>query len=202
VFNALAYVHAQLFRLCLWLLKLPLKAIWGTLQAMLSLLGQEVRRWLGVAVAGLLILGAGKATMSFAPVELKRPLALTVLVLVAIWALAVRRAAHHTMHNNLYRVRQLRWNKELRGEVSDMGKRVTEGMAKATRGTPLDRLFDRDHRAKVEADARAAEAHAAAERRAAAEEAAHWSPEQVAERRTEAAAEPAAVVSKGGYRVA
>ena len=46
--SALAYVHTLLFRLCWWLLKLPVRAIWATLLTMVALLGEEFRRWAGL----------------------------------------------------------------------------------------------------------------------------------------------------------
>ena len=57
MFGLLGWLHALLFRGVLWLLKLPLKALLAFAVAVLALLGEEVRRWLGVLMAGLMILG-------------------------------------------------------------------------------------------------------------------------------------------------
>jgi hypothetical protein len=176
VFGALAYVHGLLFRGCLWLLRLPFRTLWSAFLAFLALLGEEFRRWAGLAVSGLLILGAGKATLNYAPASLKRPLVLTVLTFLVIWALAVRRAAHLTKENNLRQVRQRKAFQELKGDVHKIGEgvggRVLEGAATRARGTLFEGMFGSNRAAHRDAEAeRAAEAdRAAAEVRAAAED--------------------------------
>jgi hypothetical protein len=171
VFSALAYVHGQLLRLGIWLLKLPFAALWSALLAVVALLGEEFRRWAGLAVAGLLIVGTGKATLSFAPAELERPLVLTVLVLLVVWALAVKRAAYWTMHNNLVKVRQRQAFRELKGDVRDLRGDAIRGMARATQGTPIEGAFrsNRADKARAQQHAQAAAEQEAAERQAAAE---------------------------------
>jgi hypothetical protein len=178
VFQALAYLHALLLRLCLWLLKLPFKALLATLAAVLALLGEEARRWAGMLMAGLLIFLAGKVTMNYAPPELKRPLAMTVLVLVAIWSLAAMRAARFTMANNLLRVRQRQMFRQLAGDVGQLGDRlqtmrgeVVEGVARRARGTVAEGVFqsNRAKRAEEQAAAEATAERAERERAAAAE---------------------------------
>jgi hypothetical protein len=170
LFSALAYVHAQLLRLCLWLLKLPFKALWSSLLAVVALLGEEFRRWAGLAVAGLLIVGAGKATLQFAPAGARRPLVLTVLVLLVVWALAVRRAVRVTRRNNLVAVRQRQAFRELRGDVGQIRGRVTDGLARATRDTPFGGAFKGNREETAKAEARvAAEIRAAEAERMAAE---------------------------------
>jgi hypothetical protein len=158
--SALGWVHALLLRACLWVLKLPFQALAGTIKAMVALVGEEGRRWLSVLVSGLLIYLLAKGVLVF-PHPPKVALWIVALM-AALWFYAVLRAAHYTVTNNLIRVRQRQMFRELSGNVRDLRGDLAEGMAKATRGTPLDRLFDRDHRAKVEADARAAEARQAA----------------------------------------
>jgi signal transduction histidine kinase len=175
VFQALAYVHAYLLRVCLWLLRLPFRALWWTILGVVALVGEVLRRWAGVAVSGLLIVLAGKATLSFAPPDLKRPLVLALLVLVVLWALAVKRAAHLTKENNLIKVRQRQAFRELKGDVRDLRGEAIEGMARATRDTPIGGVFgsNRQRRDKEAANARAAAEQAAeqaeANRQAAAE---------------------------------
>lgn len=154
----IAWLHGLLFRGCWWLLRLPFRTLWATILSVLALLGEETRRWAGLAVSGLLIFLAGKGTMSFAPAEVRRPLVLAVLLLTVIWALAVRRAAHFTAHNNLIKVRQRQAFKDLRGDVKKLSDRrgeVVEGVARRAKGTPAERVFrsNREDRAKAEAAA-------------------------------------------------
>ena len=165
MFKALGWLHAALLRLCLWLLSLPFKAVWSFVVAVLMLLGEEVRRWVGLAMSGLLILLAGRAALNYAPDGIQRPLVLTVLVLVCIWALAVRRAFHYTMHNNLRMVRQRMWFREVAGNVRNLRTEITERMARRAEGTAVGGAF-RTNRAKTER-VRQAAAERAAERTAA-----------------------------------
>src|SRR5262245_50944405 len=150
---------------------MPFKAMWATLLALLALLGEEFRRWVGILTAGLLIFLAGKATLNYAPPDLKKPLALIVLALVAVWSLAALRAARFTMGNNLRAVRQRMWFRELAGNVKDLRGSLTGRIATATRGTPAAGVFkaNREERA---AEERRAAAAAELERRAELERAA------------------------------
>src|SRR5215216_4731871 len=98
--GALGYVHGLLFRLVLWVLMLPVRAAWSTVRAMLALLGEETQRYVGLAVTGLLLVAAGKATLAWAPPSIKKQLVLAELVMLCIWAFAVRRAIRYTRHTN------------------------------------------------------------------------------------------------------
>src|SRR5262245_13412514 len=126
---------------------MPFKAMWATVLALLALLGEEFRRWVGILTAGLLIFLAGKATLNYAPPDLKKPLALMVLALVAVWSLAELRAARFTLGNNLRAVRQRMWFRELAGNVKDLRGSLSERMARATENTPVGGAF-KDNRVK------------------------------------------------------
>jgi hypothetical protein len=175
----LAWLHALLLRGCLWALKLPLKALWALLLSILALLGEEFRRWAGIAMAGLLIVVAGKVTLGVAPEAVKRPIVLAVLAMLALWALSVRRAAQLTRQNNLMRVRQRQAFRELHRDVRGMGGQVgrlrgelVAGAARRAKGTRAEVLFpsnreDRARRAAAEQAARERAAQTrAAERKA------------------------------------
>lgn len=150
MWKALGWVHSKLYWGVLWLLALPPRAIWAFILAVLMLLGEEFRRWASLAVSGTMIYLAGKATINYAPPSAKQPLAITVLVLFAIWALAVKRAAHYTMHNNLRLVRQRMWFREIAGGVRTLRQDVGRRIAQATWGTPAQGAFrsnrERAHR--------------------------------------------------------
>lgn len=165
--TALGQIHSLLLRLLLWALKLPFKALLSTVRAMLLLLGEEFQRYTGLVVAGLLILLAGKAVLNYAPAGTKEPLVMTVLVLVCIWALAVRRAVHFTMHNNLFRVRQRMAIQNLFGQLGEVRERLGGRVAQAIRGTPAGRVFSSNREVDAQAvrDAQAAEARAERARR-------------------------------------
>jgi len=152
VFTLLAKLHGLLFRLCLWLGKQPFKMLWFTLAAVLSLLNEEIRRYLGLLLWGVVIFLAGKATLNYAPDGMKLPLVLTALGLECIWGLAVLRSIRFTRRNNLYRQRQQRFFRELRGEVGQLGGRVETlraDLGRRARGTPFEGMWqsNRDHRA-------------------------------------------------------
>lgn len=159
----LAKLHALLFRGCLWLLRLPFKALWAGFLAILMLLGEEFRRWAGIAMSGLLIVVMGKVTLNYAPPTMGRPIALAVLAFLALWALAVRRAIHLTRANNLFRVRNRKAFRDLFGEVRGTRRDMTEGLARATRGRRVGLVFGsnrRDRAAEREAAEQAAEREA------------------------------------------
>jgi len=175
------WLHAGLLRLLLWAARFLGRSLWNTVGAFLALLGEEVRRYLGLALWALVIWLAGKATMSYAPPGTKTPLVLVILGLVVIWGLAVVRAVRFTRHNNLIRVRQRQAFKELRGEVGQVGGRldnlrreIVGGVAKRARGTPFEGAWrsNRDAKAKAEQEARDAAERAKRQRRAAEKQAA------------------------------
>lgn len=170
MFRFLAWLHALLFRVVFWALRLPFRALWATLVAIVALLGEEVRRYLGLGMMGLLVFLFGKATLNFAPDSVKLPLVLVTLALVCLWALAVVRAVRFTLGTNLRAVRQRMYFRELAGQVGQLGARwdgAVEAMANRTRGTRTGRVF----RSNREADAAAAEQAAREQRAAEADEA-------------------------------
>lgn len=163
MFKLLGWLHLKLYQAVLWLLGLPFKALWSFLLAVLALLGEELRRWAGIAMFGLLVFLAGKATLSYAPMPVKKPLVLAELALVAVWSLVAFRAARYTMSNNLRLVRQRMYFRSLIGEVRDIRGRFTDGLARAAHGTPVGGVFksNREKDARAEAQARAAQQRAA-----------------------------------------
>jgi hypothetical protein len=162
-------LHALVVAAVWGLARLLGRGVWSFILAVFALFGEEFRRWVGLVAWGVLLVGAGKATLNYAPPGTRQPLLLTVLLLLGIWALAVRRAAHLTRTNNLRMVRQRQAFRELSGDVRDVRGRMTEGLARATQGTPLGQVFrpNRERTAKAEADNRAAQRRADAERAAA-----------------------------------
>jgi signal transduction histidine kinase len=164
VFRFLAWLHGLLFRLCLWALRLPFKAVLAAVTLVVAWLGEEFRRWAGLAVSGVVLVLAGKAVLNYAPADLKRPLVLTVLVLLGIWALAVARAARYTrflIRSNLQPVRTRQTFRHLFGEVRGLGGRVEtlrDGLGRRARGTPIEGAWrsNRQRRADEQAAAEAA----------------------------------------------
>ena len=187
------WLHGALLGLLLWAARLLGRSLWNTVGALLALLGEEVRRYLGLTLWGVVIFLFGKAVMNFAPPNTKTPLVLVVLGLVVVWGLAVVRAVRFTRQNNLIRVRNRMAFKELRSEVGRVGRRldgirggVVEGVARRTRGTRFGGLFrvnrdaaadeqaQRDIAAQREAEERHAEAERVAAERAARERRSRW----------------------------
>jgi hypothetical protein len=181
VFRFLAWIHGLLFRLCLWALTLPFKAVLAAVTLVVAWLGEEFRRWAGLAVSGVVLVLAGKAVLNYAPPQVKQPLALTVLVLLGIWALAVARTARYTrflIRSNLQPVRTRQTFKRLFGKVGEVGGRletirgeVVGGAARRTRDTRFGGVFkaNRDAAQRREEEAHAAREQAAREQAAAAE---------------------------------
>jgi len=149
VFAVLARLHGLLFQGCLWLLRQPFRGLWAFFLAVLALLGEEFRRWAGLAVSGVLIVLAGKATLNYAPADAKQPLVLVVLALLAIWALAVWRAARVSRANNLVRVRQRQAFRDLAKEVKGGRRDVLEGMARATQRRRVGLVFPSNWRRRA-----------------------------------------------------
>jgi hypothetical protein len=178
MFKFLAWIHALLFRLVLWALLVPLKAVLAAVTLVVAWLGEEFRRWAGLAVSGALLVIAGKAVLNYAPPEMKQPLALTVMALLAVWALAVARSARYTRHlirANLQPVRTRRTFRQLFGKQAELGEQVKgvrtdigKGMARRARGTPAEGVFRANREARA---AEHEEAVAAAQREAAAQRA-------------------------------
>jgi hypothetical protein len=177
VFRFLAWLHGLLFRLCLWALRLPFKAVLAAVTLVVAWLGEEFRRWAGLAVSGVVLVLAGKAVLNYAPPEIKQPLALMVLALLGIWALAVVRAARYTRYlirANLQPVRTRQTFRHLFGEVRGLGGRVEtlrDGLGRRARGTRFEGAWrsNRADRAQEAAAAEQAAAKAERERVAAAE---------------------------------
>jgi hypothetical protein len=181
MFKLLAWLHGLLFRLCLWALALPFKAVLAAVTLVVAWLGEEFRRWAGLAVSGAVLVLAGRAVLNYAPPEVKRPLALTVLVLLGIWALAVARTARYTrflIRSNLQPVRTRQTFKRLFGKVGEVGGRletirgeVVGGVARRTRNTRFGGMFkdNRDAARRREQQAHAAREQAERDRAVAAE---------------------------------
>lgn len=176
MFGLLGWLHGLLFRVVLWLLKLPFQALLAFAVAVLALLGEEVRRWLGVLMAGLMILGVSWGLLKVAGDQ--QLVLLLAMLLGLLWLRAVFVAAHMTMRNRLIAVRQRQAFRELRGEVGQIGRRldsrrgeVVEGVARRARGTVAEGVFqsNRAKRAEEQEAAEAAAERAERERAAAAE---------------------------------
>jgi len=180
VLGLLAGLHALAFRAVLWLLKLPLKALLAFLVAVLALLGEEVRRWLGVLMAGVMILGVSWVLLKVAARQ--QFVLLLAMLLGLLWLRAVFVAAHMTARNRLLAVRQRQAFRELKGDVSTLRGEVVEGMARRAWGTPAEGMWkgNRQRRLREQAEASAAAADAEQKR---ADEAA-WE-EAVAAKRAE-----------------
>lgn len=147
--KAFGWIHGKLYQLILWLLMLVPRAVWNFTLAVLMLLAEEVRRWLGILMGGLMVYLAGKATLNYAPPSLKKQLAITVLAMAAAWSLVAIRAAKFTLSNNLLRVRQRMWFRQVIGEVKELRSGFVGMLARATESTPVGGMF-RTNREKTE----------------------------------------------------
>lgn len=199
MFVFLTRLHGLLLRLCIWLLQLPLKAVWAAVALVLAWLGEEFRRYLGLAVSGAVLVVAGKALLNYAPPDVKRPLALTLLLLLLLWLLAVARAVRYThflIRANLQPVRTRQTFRNLFGKQEEIGKQV-QGLGRRAYGTPIGGVWkgNRQRRDRERAEAEAAAAQAAQER---AEQAA-WQ-EAVAAQRAERERYAAAAAGRWGNR--
>lgn len=175
MFSLLGWLHALAFRFCVWLLKLPFQAVASTIRALLALLGEELRRWLSVVMAGLMVWVIARAALKFAsgvPAVM-----LVVALMAALWFYGLLRAAHYTWTNNLVRVRQRQYFKQLVGQQAELGDRlqamrgeVVQGVARRARGTVAESVFqsNRAKRAEEQAAAEATAERAERERAAAA----------------------------------
>lgn len=170
MFGLLAGLHALLFRLVLWLLRMPLKALWALLLSVLALLGEEFRRWLGILVAGLMIAGVSWLALKVAAQQVL--VLLTVMLMGFIWLYGVFRAAQLTAENRVWKVRQRQAFKELKGEVGTLRGEVVEGMARRAKGTVAEVVFRSNRADRAQERAAAAAAAEQAERQRA--DAAEW----------------------------
>ena len=169
MFNALAQVHGLLLRLVLWLLKQPLIAMAGLVKASIALLGEESRRWSGILMAGLMILGVCWVILKTAA---DHKLAMLLVVLLGMgWLAAVFKAAQLTTENRIWKVRQRQMFRKLSGIEDRLGDRMVQGMARATRDTPIGGVFgsNREADAREQRQAQAAAQQAEADRQAVAE---------------------------------
>jgi hypothetical protein len=173
----LAKLHLLLLRLVVWLLLLVPRAIWAAVMLLLAWLDEEFRRYAGLAVFGALLVVAGKATLAYAPAEVRRPLLLAVALLLLLWALAVWRAARYSrflIRSSLQPVRTRQTFKRLFGKQTELGSRleaIRGDLGRRARGTPFEGAWksNREDRARQAARAEAAASQAEAERAAAAE---------------------------------
>jgi hypothetical protein len=163
----IVWVHNLVYRAIWGLGRWILTAIWRWMLVVYALLHEEVRRYLGLALSGTLIVLFGKATLNYAPPPAKRWLVLVCLVMLAVWAMAVRRGIRYTRHNNLMRVRQRAAIQNMAADVASTRRQVTEGLARRTQGSRTGRLFkanrdaDAAEAARAEAEQQAADAAAA-----------------------------------------
>jgi len=185
--SLLGWLHALLFRLLLLalgallklllaLLKLPLAGLRSLLVAALAMLNEEVKRWLGIVMAGLLILAVSWVTLkTMADIQLAL---LLVMLMGLLWLRAVFFAAHLTLDNRPWKARQRQGFRKLFGQVNQLGERlqtmrgeVVEGVAKRARGTVAEGAFgsNRAKRAEEQAAADAAAERAEREQAAATE---------------------------------
>jgi hypothetical protein len=160
----IVWVHNLVYRLVFALVRLIVGTIWRWMLVVYALLHEEVRRYLGLALSGTLIVLFGKATLNYAPPPAKRWLVLACLVMLAVWAMAVRRGIRYTRHNSLMRVRNRQAIRDLAANVEGTRRQVTEGLARRAQGTRAARLFkahrdtDAAEAARAEQEQRAADA--------------------------------------------
>ena len=85
------WIHNLIYRLAFGLVRFGLGLIWRWVLVIVALLGEEVRRYAGLALSGTIIVLFGKLTLAAPlPEGVKRWLVLFVLVMLATWAMAVR----------------------------------------------------------------------------------------------------------------
>jgi hypothetical protein len=169
MFTALAQVHGLLLRGVLWLLKQPLVALGGLVKSSIALLGEESRRWLGMLMAGLMILAICWVLLK--TLADQKLALLLVLDLGMGWLAAAFKAAQLTTENRIWKTRQRLTFRKLSGIEDRLGDRMVQGMARATQGTPIEGAFrsNRADKARAQQHAQAAAEQEAAERQAAAE---------------------------------
>lgn len=149
------------------------------LLAVWLLVHEEVRRYIGLAVWGVVLVLLGRATLNYIPAgevgafgiqaDVRTPLLLVNLGLLGIWAAAVKRAIRLTRHNSLLRVQQRKEFRELRADVKGARQDMGSWMARATRNTPARKVFRSNREDIAKEQERAAKAAAEAEERAAQE---------------------------------
>ena len=161
----IVWIHNLVYRLIFGLVRLTLSLVWRWVLVVVALLSEEVRRYAGLALSGAIIVLMGKLFLVVpVPEPVRRWLVLSLLVVLAIWAMAVRRAVRYTRHNNLYRVRQKQSVRDLHSKVGDIQGRVTDGLAQRTRGTAMEGVFSANRSARAEERAAAERATEKAER--------------------------------------
>jgi hypothetical protein len=106
-----------------WVLKLPLLVLWSSIKTILALLGEETRRWLALALWGLLLVGSVRAAGAWL-----RPLLPLLLLALLIWLWACSRAVHATINNRLAAVRARQFYKRLDEATSGMGDKIQEAL--------------------------------------------------------------------------
>ena len=163
----IVWVHNLVYRLVFGLVRLTLSLVWRWVLVVVALLSEEVRRYAGLALSGAIIVLMGKLFLVVpVPEPVRRWLVLSLLVVLAIWAMAVRRAVRYTRHNNLYRMRQKKSVRDLHEKVGDIQGRVNEGLARRARGTPLEGAWSANRSARAEEQAAAQRAAERAEEKA------------------------------------
>lgn len=172
-------LHAWAFGLVIWILQRPFVALAGLGKAIVAMVGQEVARYLAIAMSGLLVTALAWLVVTYLPAAVPgyEVILLCVALLGMIWFLAVIRAIKLTLENRLWRVRQQQFFKKVAAEAEGTrqavdklqagGGRIVEGTARLARGTPFGGVFraNRDTARQAEADAQEAAERAEVQRR-------------------------------------
>lgn len=171
VVKFVAWLHLAVFRLAAWLIGWTLKGLGKWALVLLALLGEEFRRYAGLVLSGTVIVVMGKLILALPDMPGKRWALLVVLGMLAVWAGALRRAARHTRHNSLLRTRNRQAMKGMAADIATVRGKVTDGLAKRAKGTPLEGAWSSNRSAREEerAAAERAASQAEADRAAAAE---------------------------------
>jgi hypothetical protein len=150
-----AWLHVVVFRLAAWLVGFGLKAIGKWVLVVVALLGEEVRRYLGLALSGTIIVLMGKLILGLPEMPGKRWAIGIVLLMLAIWAGAVHRALRYTRRNTLMRVKNRQAIKGMAADIAHVRGKVNEGLAKRARGTRAESLWAANRSARQEEQAAA-----------------------------------------------
>ena len=84
-------LHLWVFRLATWLVGIGVKGLSKWVLVVIALLGEEFRRYAGLALSGAIIVVVGKLVLALPEMPGKRPALMFIVFMLAIWAMAVRR---------------------------------------------------------------------------------------------------------------
>jgi len=175
-----AKLHGLLLQVVVGVLRklvlVPLQALVALVVSILAMLNEEVRRWVGMVAAGLMIWAICWAMLQVAPGPNTSGIA---AILGLTWLAAAFKAASLTVQARVWKTRQRQSFRQLSSEVRQVGGQVNtlrsdvvQGIAKRARGSRIERVFpsNREEAARQAARQAAAErAERAARQRAAAE---------------------------------